>query len=372
MKIEYSELATHYASLETEEFESIDRDSLADEAKPYYDREKARRMPGWVYQPPTTESREEKIRVTFRKSRRGFIGRSILWASLGLLVMIVSLLIPVQFSSTRQYIVGLTLVFLILGPFREQSLARRTGYVVLWLRRFQRGEQKPFKGLLNQASANLGIPITVQDSSARFSIGFAVARLFPFATAIGAVMLFLAFFSIPVITYDVMQIVFCLAFLVVGAASSYFGYLKLRPGSSAERLKKVLGDIRSGKLRSPEVLILGCDDSFWRSAIEMALTYADAVVIDVTELSENVIWELRTAAATMEPLRILLVCATDTEPHELTPTTREPLAELLGPTSLAQFPTFFYPKTTSRRRLYRCMPDLREALIKALAHAPAH
>ena len=66
MKVDYSVLAGEYSAMTAEEFELVNREDLADEAKPYYDREKARRVPGWKYEEPTTEAKVQVFPVLSR------------------------------------------------------------------------------------------------------------------------------------------------------------------------------------------------------------------------------------------------------------------------------------------------------------------
>jgi len=56
------------------------------------------------------------------------------------------------------------------------------------------------------------------------------------------------------------------------------------------------------------IFVIHCDDSFWREIVELCLTCASAAVIDVTEPSPNVIWELETAFSLMPPESIVLAC----------------------------------------------------------------
>lgn len=80
----------------------------------------------------------------------------------------------------------------------------------------------------------------------------------------------------------------------------------------------------------------------------------------------------------LSPERILLVCAMDASapcPMKLPASVQSELQPVTVP--LSQFPTFFYPKAgglieeiTSAKsaRVFA----LREALVKCIAHAPAH
>ena len=50
------------------------------------------------------------------------------------------------------------MVLFLASLFRLQNSARRSGYAVLWLRRFHRRQQKPFQRALERACMFVGMP----------------------------------------------------------------------------------------------------------------------------------------------------------------------------------------------------------------------
>ena len=84
-----------------------------------------------------------------------------------------------------------------------------------------------------------------------------------------------------------------------------------------------------------------------RGAVEMAMHYADVIVIDVSEPSDNVIWELQTAAAARPPESILLTGAVkDTTLPEL----QQALKARLQPV-VSNVPLDRWPSSSIRTRL---------------------
>lgn len=73
--------------------------------------------------------------------------------------------------------------------------------------------------------------------------------------------------------------------------------------SVSSDLKQKKNPIRRG------LLVLRVADGDWQIAVAEALKVADAVLMDVSEITENVAWELETVARMVEPQKILLSLA---------------------------------------------------------------
>lgn len=111
-----------------------------------------------------------------------------------------------------------------------------------------------------------------------------------------------------------------------------------------------------------------------RGAVEMAMHYADVIVIDVSEPSDNVIWELQTAAAARPPESILLTGAVkDTTLPELQQALKARLQPVVSNVPLDRCPTFFYPEKAGYFDRYKISwRDLQLPLVGCLRYAPAH
>lgn len=103
--------------------------------------------------------------------------------------------------------------------------------------------------------------------------------------------------------------------------------------------------IRAGR-SSHSLQIWKCEDAFWQRTVRRALRAADAVVMDVTELGDNMRWELSQLAAIVPAERVVLCCAS--KDGDLLPAEDDLLAQLssiLGPSYLAR-----------TRRITYCLP----------------
>src|SRR6516162_5994350 len=147
MKTRHSELADKYSRMAAEEFELIKRGDLAEWAKPFYDIEKARRLPGWRYEEPPPAEKLHDVRLMQKRLERKQKLSMVAWGALLLMLLTLNM----AFSRT----------------------AIKTGYAIVWLRRFHRQQHRSFQKILEQACMFVGIPITVQDSSFRYSMTMA-------------------------------------------------------------------------------------------------------------------------------------------------------------------------------------------------------
>ena len=106
------------------------------------------------------------------------------------------------------------------------------------------------------------------------------------------------------------------------------------------------------KIRKRSTTNVGaCGDSFWREIVELFLKAHSAAVIDVTEVSENVLWEIGTSLRVLGPESIVLAygVAADGE-KKFSDERRAQLAERFGG-ELDGVQTFLYP--LSRKQLKR-------------------
>ena len=373
MKIDYSELAERYSVMTAEDFELIERDDLADEAKPYFDREKVRREPEWRYEAPTREAKLDGLVKMQQRAKWRYRLHMGVATAIAVFLLVIYFNVPVERSDIRVYITSL---LCIAGPavfYRERNLSRRTGYVILWLRRFHRREQKPFQKVLDEACMYTCMPITIQDTSLRNSINFGLGRLAPFLWGSMVILVVIGMVPTTAILRDEIAIVMSLSLAVGMIAANWLGYLKFREEDSAESLIRLVEKIRRGKVRNGGVLVLRCQDSFWRSVVQESLRRVDAVVVDVSEPSENVIWELRTALSLRSPEGILLACARENVTQTEMPEAIHAKLQAAIDVPLSRFPVFLYPGGVRRfERKSFWISGLREALVQCMSTAPQH
>lgn len=274
--------------------------------------------------------------------------------------------------------------------------ARQRGdKLVLWLRRFhvRRLSETYFDRLLQGACSGVGFPLTVQDSTFKNSPVMSWVKMQMLGTP-----LMLASFLVVYGTYRAFLFVFGLFgltfpdplasptpgggfWLIIGAsllvwgvatvfASRRLGYVRLKPANARDKTLRVIRDIEKqrGWHFETGVYVIHCDDSFWREIVELCLTRASVAVIDVTELSENVIWELETAFRLMVPESIVLACGVcEGISKELPIQVREQLLSRLPVSAITRAQTFFYPLRGSAQHVWGRPKALRSELQARLA-----
>jgi hypothetical protein len=375
MTMDRSQLADKYSAMTAEEFERINREDLAEWAKSYFDMEKARRVPGWRHQMPTPAEKLHNLLLMQKKMKRQQTFSKAAWIAVLLLgYAFVFFAIPSNRTDLRGYL-GILLILLTLNMGSSRlAKASNTGYAVVWLRRFHRQQHRSFQKILEQACSFVGIPITIQDSSFRFSMSMANVRIGTIAWFGVATLLILSFITMPRITVDFVVIVASGALVAVMAFSRKLGYTHLRQSNAEERTFRLFTKIHAHKGNRGGVVILKCEDSFWRDVVSLAIQNADAVIVDVTESSENVIWELRTAVGAKSPENILLAYEKDEEPFDLPLAVSAELQAAIGSVPLNRLATFVYPRKHNRipgkKRLQSFwVSDLRGILTKCISYS---
>jgi hypothetical protein len=185
--------------------------------------------------------------------------------------------------------------------------------LVLILRRFRKRDRRyaVVADNLAQACAGLAVPITIQDSSFRggLPVGLKVLRQWsPVALLLTLLLLPAGFASLGVTATLSIWLVSCAAIAV------FANRLMIRLGvfqAGVSDYKRVLEHIIH-KIRRRRWLYAGTramtfPDEVWRDAIETAMHEADAVVIDVSEVSSALTWEISTVQRLIPPERVVLV-----------------------------------------------------------------
>ena len=272
------------------------------------------------------------------------------------------------------FLLGPVVILFVIWTTRSQ----RGDKLVLWLRRFhvRRSRVMLFEQLLVGACTGFGFPLTVQDSTFKRSLAMSAIKMQILSTP-----LILAFAVAAYVMYRGLLFVIGLAFpallsspgslgvvfwLTVGVwvlgcvwagvfGYRRLGYVLLKPATAREQTLQLIRKIqkRRGWQSDAGVFVIHCDDSFWREIVQLCMACASATVIDVTELSENVIWELETAFRLVAPESIILACGVDEgASKELPDQVREQLLAHLPLPSFARAQTFFYPLCRTQLKQY--------------------
>src|SRR5262249_49333469 len=152
--------------------------------------------------------------------------------------------IPNEYSSVRLYLCWTVTIAMMASTYRMLNSTRRTGYAVLWLRRFHRRQQKPFQRALERACMFVGMPLTIQDSSFRFSMGFALGRLekylwyFLLALVVGVLIA-------PRIGVDILGITIFVSMMIAMGTAYRWAFLRLRKSDPLSDVATFLTDIRT-------------------------------------------------------------------------------------------------------------------------------
>ncbi len=268
----------------------------------------------------------------------------------------------------------------------------RTGKIVVWLRRFHRNEPNRlrFNMLLNRACPGLCIPITIQDSAFKtsyYSSGASLLVIAPLVFGLGTLLYLLCaitiFVSLIALGVSDNIALFLGLVLSIGPLLLYIkgvrtymarrGHVVLQAKKAREKAEDVLQRIRVRKLAFHGVLILKCVDEVWHDMVRFLLSKADAVIIDVSELSENLMWELETAIASPVGNSMLLTCEVLPDmPQELPESVRSKLENILGPERLSGLRVLYYPAQQpppgpNRGRMYtRLSKELMSQLAKCI------
>jgi hypothetical protein len=132
----------------------------------------------------------------------------------------------------------------------------------------------------------------------------------------------------------------------------------LDPEKAKQNAEEVLRRVRGRKSAFHGVVILKCVDEAWRDVVRFLLSKADAVMIDVSELTENLMWELEAATETKGDDSMLITFGVPPDaPQELPEPVHQKLESVLGQEKLSQLRVLFYPAVQpppgpTRGRLY--------------------
>ena len=209
-----------------------------------------------------------------------------------------------------------------------------TGNLVLWLRRFH---GRPIRGIsfpavLGLACGGLAIPVTLQDDQYRYSLQaghyrslslrfFLLMNLgLPFLVIAFVLLFFLIQLFASPSTKDALMLGATLI-LVPGSVALLvlmvrrrrsLGVFRLRQTNLDTELRALLHSLRSDSRRVPGfdgLVVIKVPDESWRTAVLITLEQCALVVIDVTELNDNLTWELSAAVTRLSPDKIVIACA---------------------------------------------------------------
>jgi len=173
---------------------------------------------------------------------------------------------------------------------------------------------------------------------------------------LGAIILFI-FVGVLFIAGFIFAILATMLLVMLFAAlSGPIGAMFSRNRDDFKVLPSLLRSFDRGKRRG--AVVLRISDANWREAVTSALGAADVAVIDLSDVSEHVAWEIAEAVKACTPSGLVFICRDDTQ---LTESARSAVRSALGrdPTAIARYPA---RAGASGEKFAR---DLREAIYNA-------
>jgi hypothetical protein len=219
------------------------------------------------------------------------------------------------------------LILAMIGPLYILTYRNvRIQAVILWVRRFHQKQRSwSIHRQLDLGCRGIASLITLQDSTIPVSLWAGVHTLIGSVLVIivvcfASILLFLLV-ALPIYgttKYEYDDLTTGIATLTVGvlvAGSLCFWWLKRKTVVRAKErnprkaLLKHIHRIRKSPIFAGGTIIVRCpeNDTSWRDVIRLGIEQADAVVVDLTSFSENVVWELTSALTTHPPSKILLL-----------------------------------------------------------------
>ena len=268
-----------------------------------------------------------------------------------------------------------------------QRLAARhlhTRNLILWLRRFHGGPLRgiSFPAVLGLACAGLAIPITLQDDRYAYSIDagrYRSLRFFEIVVPIVVATIVLSSFFFLIDGFyprnPARWRVIFLGFIFVGfpymvwmaRRERSLGVLQLTSTNLAGQIRALLGRLCKDRRRVPGlggIVVIKVPDECWREAVLVTLERCALVIIDVTELSDSLKWELSASVDALTAHRIILACAIgemDVE-SDRTKVIQQAMTEVVGPELAATLEVFYYPEGLGKSRLFVPQTKIADAL----------
>lgn len=201
---------------------------------------------------------------------------------------------------------------------RAYARALPSAGVIVWLRRFHARRSKVFGALLERAATGVGHPLTLQDSSYSASYTAASARsgvrivglilLWLPGALLVSLLVFAAFGPSSDGVLVIALIAFTAAFVrVVAAAMRRLGFRTIDDDAARQQLSTIIRARGRGRYRPAlGVEVLKVRDAAWTDLVQAGLEGAVLAVLDVSEVTDNIRWELATALRSLGPERIIL------------------------------------------------------------------
>lgn len=296
--------------------------------------------------PSGARGREAKRLLICRK-HRGRIGAV---AGAGFAAVALSGLLWLAFPTGYRPIAAGIIPFALFWYRAGASWWEKSPHIVLLIRKFH-GQRTDFvlAKCLGDACRHLAAPPTVQDSSFRGTLPVLSAvmqRIF---------WLVLVFTTVLLIRNEIENSGGrVLLILLTAASTGTLFWLMLRrasvyrlgAGNYQRKLLRILRRMRNGRGAYSGTRVVKMPDECWRDAVWMCIREADAVVIDISVMTDNIEWEIRSAFGTVAPESILLCWRGNADDLLASALSRAALRRIVPGSVLARCPTQSYPSDT--------------------------
>lgn len=189
----------------------------------------------------------------------------------------------------------------------------QNGRLVLWFRRFN--TDKPnifgFHRIFNKAKCGLYSPVTIQDPLFKMSLK---RRFIYYITSnvffLGAIFVFIIIdkkFGMSMYLFMGSIIAIYAGYILAYAKVLIGGYVEFKEAPSRKMLDDLVSDIRYGFTFRSGLFVYKTEDEYWKMVIRYFISNASAVIIDVSNLTESIRWELRAALKVLPPENIILL-----------------------------------------------------------------
>lgn len=232
----------------------------------------------------------------------------------------------------------------------RKIVMKPTDRIVLWLRRFHEDGLFPFELVLEDICGGIALPLTVADTTVPNSkLASTTHPLVPVGGALLTIG-FLGGFLLLGMAPGATVAMFALPLFAVGGVLTFLG-LRLggRKDLRTERGQQVLeGILHAVNNREPlpaTMTVVRMSDENWRTWVGGFIERADAVVMDITHLTDSLGWELNACKETLAPQQLILACGWyDDDDQDPWPALEQKLEKFLGADYVAQCQKFTYER----------------------------
>jgi hypothetical protein len=159
---------------------------------------------------------------------------------------------------------------------------------------------------------------------------------------------------ISLIVFAVVVVLAVIAFIV--KARRRLGVRVLTESAFLSELKALLDKTLAERKAVPGlggILVIRVPEPCWRDAVLEVLSRSAVAIVDVSELTPNLAWELTAALQKLPPEKIILAYrAPETGDRCSDPGLLSSITDLVGETTLAKLKLLPYPEALGKRRFY--------------------